>query len=428
MHERFQGETGVEVMESSEAVHVVETSELIKADLMEELLARHSSKIFHEPAHTVPTGREDFTSVVGGVRTLSGILKESFPRSLPKTDSVALTLAGMEAGAFAHDVIIEINGVTENGAVVRRRGWEPGGNERESFRYLRRHYLEKYIGSEDELSPEEEELLHSLLTDENGPEYDPLYQRYMEAAERTVEATEPDKFQFAYEVDADLYLSQYSEEVKEALRASNWTKEHPQYCCMMIDSSKTAIALESLLGSTADLGAVSDPEVFARTGNAEFWESQYGIAKDCAQFLNDPNSLEPFRVSAIAESMQGWRKSQVGVALGQHIRLTKNYTPENITTLFETTFGVSPDPDEVDQFIARVQESMQGAEESVRECARIYKEFTQRFGSLIERDAVPLTDEEKALFTEAIAYMNGDEAVLTNYVSHVDEELKKQST
>lgn len=430
MFERFEQPSATENSERKEAIaHVFETSERVNDVLSEELVVRHSNKIFHDPTHTLGNNSEtpDLTYVRGGVLVLTDLVKQSFEKSLKGRDSeVELMVKGMEAGAVAHDVVIELNGVAPNGVIMRRRGWAEGGNERESFHHLRRRFLKEYIGAEEELTLPEEEMIHGILTDEDAPEFDPEYKRYMDAAERMIAGTEPDVFNFGYELDEEKYVSEYPEDVQRLLRSPNWTEEKPQYFGVMIDSTKTALSLESLLGSTADLGAFTDPEVFARTGNAEFWELQYGVSKECAEFLKNPNSMEPVRVSSITEQMQVWRQTQVRVAVAQRARLEEHYTKENITTLFENTFGETPDEDEVDRFITEVKAVAATAEETVLACARIHNEFTERFGGLIDRDEGPLTDEEKALFAEAIEFMDADERLLSHYVRHVDEELAKQ--
>ena len=431
MREGTSSESSVEISPSQEAIHFNETHERVHEFLVDELHKRNSRKIYHDPRHSLGDGeRLDVISVKGMVLELGAILKRSFPSSLSPefgidATQLEMTLQGMEAGAIAHDVIIEIDGIAENGTVKRRRGWSEGGNERESFRLLRREFLKQYLGADDDFTPEEEELVNSLLTDETGPEFDAAYKRYIEAAERTICGTDPDGLQFFYEIDPHKHLRNFEEGVWECLKTQNWTEENPQYACVIIDSTKTQLSLEGLLGSTADLGAVSNPRVFVETGSAEFWEWQYAISKDSATFLGDQNSLEPSRVAAIVEAMQGWRRTQVGVALGQKIRIEEKYTPENISRLFEITFGHKPEEAEVNDFIEQVKEAMAGADESVIECARIYSEFTERFRSLIERDTGPLTDEEKALFTESIQYMNTDKEQLSQYVAHVEEELAK---
>jgi hypothetical protein len=428
MSERFNPDTSVEILQSNEQLHVNQTHERVNEQMSAELHKRHGRKIFHDPSHSLGDGETlDLTSVRGGVLQLSELLKESFPKSLKgKEDMLATVSKGMEAGAVAHDAIIEIDGVTPNGMIQRRRGWGEGGNERESFLMLRREFLRSYLGSEEELTPAEEEMAHTILTDKESADYDETYTRYMEAAERVVAGTEPDGMNFGYVIDTDKYFSEYSEKILECLKSPKWTPENPEYTCMMIDSTKADTSLEGLLGSTSDLGAVSNPEVFARTGNAEFWELQYGISKECAEFLKNPDSLPATRVSTIVHAMKGWRRTQVGVAFGQKIRLEEKYNSENIEALFEATFQTQPREEEVEDFIEGVKTAMSGAEQSIQVSADIYADFTERFSPLLDLPDGPLTEESKALFAEAIAYMNADEEMLSDYVAHVDEELEKQ--
>ncbi len=429
MYERFQSEVGTERLERRAIEHVGETSETIKEQLAEELVARHNRKIFHGPDHTLPMEGDNLNSVVGGVRTLSHLLKESFKESLPTDGTVELVADGMEAGAVAHDVVIELKGVTEipgtglAGMIQRKRGWIEGGNEWESYRLFRRAYIAEYVGAEEQLSPEEEDMIHSILTDENAPEYDADYTRYMIAAERTVAGTDPDAMNFGASFDPK-YVETFSEGVKRLVRGPAWTEENPTYAGFMIDSTKTAHSLEGLLASTADLGAVSDPERFIATGNAEFWELEYGIARDCTRFLEDENAIGSARLGDIARSMMAWRKTQVGVALGQKIRMEEKYTKENITDLFEVTFGNTPDEGEVEEFISGVKEAFKGADTSVEASAALYEEFGDRYGSLTSTLTGELTSEQRALFREAIGVMGGEVSILKNYVAHVDEELE----
>lgn len=428
MREQFGNTPNVEKIKSQELIHVANSNEKVNELMVEALKERHGRKIFHDPQHTLGDGETlDLTSVRGGIVHLSAFLKESFPQSLRgKEGTLALMEKAMEAGVIAHDVVIEIDGVNKDGMIQRRRGWKDGGNERESFKLLRKEFLQAYAGDGlDKFTPQEEEMLHSILTDENAPEFDAAYTQYMESAERVVGGTEPDAMNFWYPVDYETYLSDYPSEVLDCLKAIKWTEENPEFNCFSIDSTKTQTSLEGLLGSTADLGAVSNPEFFAQSGNAEFWELQYAMAKDCAAFLKNNDALSDSRVAIITHAMRGWRRTQVGVAVGQKVRLEEKYTPENISQLFGINFGTVPYEGEVETFIGNIKESFSEIDRSVTLCADIYTEFSERFEPLLNLEPGPLSDENKALFVEAIQYMNADETLLANYVAHVDEELEK---
>jgi hypothetical protein len=385
--------------------------ELVAEIINEELQQRHKDKTYHNPEHTLGIeGATQPDGVVPSVSYLSGLLRTHFADSLALDtaegeESFVVVERALEAGARVHDIIIELDGVTEAGMVIRRRGWQEGGNERESYLRYRQLFIETYL-EETELSPESVEYHHQALLVE-----DTEYGRYMQSVEHTVAGTDPDATAFGVEVPAS-YVQSASPQVAAALLDSMGVARY-----LRLDSTKTNQSLESLLASTADLMSASYPERYFVTGNGEFFELHVGIAKDCEHFLSE-GGINRDRAKTILASMQGWRKVQVGFAVGQKIRLDKNYTIENITRLFAETFNVTPEVREVRAFIESVLPMGKLMLVSAEESAQRLEEFVSNFK--IPNGKHDLTATEQDLFRRAIEAMGGEQSVLARYVSHVE--------
>lgn len=398
--------------------------EVVVESLNQELYKQHSDKLYHDPSHTVGDEKRPGTEgVVTVLRYFSSALKSSFSESLQLGDReneerAALVTKGMYAGMMAHDLVIELDGITGGGMIMRRRGWKEGGNEYESYLNLRRLFLEAYTG--EKVTEENQNDLHKdlLLSDD-------VYSQYITSAEQIIAGTDPDLMNFTFPVDPQI-LESYSDEVKKALLRNDSTKEAPQYALMSIDSSKTEQSLEALLGSTSDLASAVSPERFLETGNAEFWELNYSACKDCAAFLSSPDTLSRTRALELVAQMRGWRKLQPGVALGQRLRLEKNFTVENISTLFEKTFGITPKVEEVEFFIKQVVHFIPKIDESIELTAKRFSEFCELFDEAISKEGGPtLRESEQEDLRRAIYFMGGEGERLQKYVSHVDQALVK---
>ena len=217
-------------------------------------------------------------------------------------------------------------------------------------------------------------------------------------------------------------IGQFSPAVRDCVT----NKDTGKASVLRIDSNKAGDAMESLFGSTADLSASAVPDISFRTGNLEFWEWQVEVSRSAAEFLDGNNMPDRKRAVEMLHAMKSWRKIQVGVILGQIVRFSENYTPENIRDLFENKFGVTPGDEEIDSFLTTMRIFTAGSQISIEESAKKYNKFSDSF--VIEATGDEgLNTQERETLSSAIAFMGGKQAKLKDYVEHVDEELAKIS-
>ena len=399
-HERFETrDVAAEALNTPEAIEVQEAVDQVIANNKAVLHKRHSGKPYHGPGHSVSeTGaKEDFDSVTGRIKTFSRSLKQSFSNSLsgntPKeADKKALFFTGVEVGAAVHDRVIRFE--VKDGKVVRFRGEkEPGGNEYDSFK-------------------EGEQELLANIEDKDNP-YLPYISRVMR---ETVEGTYP-VVDFA-EING-LVVESFPANVQACLAASD-AEGNPIYKGLRIDSPYANESLAALLASTSDLGDVFNSKKFQFSGNQEFFEGEIGVVEDCLAYQAGA-PIPRARGKQILNQMKGWRKTQVGMALNQKVRLMEKYTQENLSSLFSKEFGNIPDPEEVNDFLQTMQPLIDRIDDTVMDAADIYDDFVERFDAIPDSGSEYFTEAEQNTFLQAVEFMNGDQFELKKYAKHVKE-------
>lgn len=400
-----------EARKSPALERLTEVYQYLEDSLNEELMGRHRHKPYHSPEHTLrePEG------VVPGVQALLGLLETHMSESLELQsrsgeEQFSVICQGVEAGARAHDVVIEIEGVSASGQVIRSRGWKEGGNEYESYIFYRQKFIEKYADIAD-VSPEDAKTMHGELM-----ESDAYYNQYMTAVEETIRGTDPDAIGMPL-VPEDV-LATLPPEVAESLKNQSGEAKY-----LRLDSTKTKDSLQALISSTADLLAAAHPERFSQTGNGEFWELNVLVSERCADFVTSPGTLSRTQAREVISAMRNWRQIQIGVALGQKIRLAENFSVKNISDLFGKTFGREPDINEVTAFVASVLEYQKGIDISIQQSQKQLEYFQTHFALADSEDGV-LSEDENTLVQNAIVFMGGEDFSLKQYVA----EVKEQST
>ena len=393
----------IKTPENFEMAEIEEAHHQVVEILKREIVSLHTKKLYHGPDHTLGNSEDELpTGVVNALKLISNTFKNSFSKTLESRPSIEskfkITELGMEAGMLAHDIILNIKGIKPDGTLERSRGWQPGGNEYESYLHIMNLFYE------------------SGLDDNN-----PYYHTYVQTIKRTIAGTDPDAMNFASPVSEE-QIGQFSPAVRECVT----NKDTGKVSVLRIDSNKAGDAMESLFGSTADLSASAVPDISFRTGNLEFWEWQVEVSRSAAEFLDGNNMPDRKRAVEMLHAMKSWRKIQVGVILGQIVRFSENYTPENIRDLFENKFGVTPGDEEIDSFLTMMRIFTAGSQISIEESANKYNEFSDSF--VIEATGDEgLNTQERETLSSAIAFMGGKQAKLKDYVEHVDEELAKIS-
>lgn len=404
LHERFEStDVAVEDLNTPEAVDVREAVDRVLATNEAVLHKRHSDKLYHDPDHSVSgNGAEEFNSVTGRIKQLSRSFKESFRNSLgaatpEEADKKSLFFTGVQVGAAVHDRVIRFK--VENGKVFRLRGEkEPGGNEYDSFKE-----------GEQELSANCKDPHNAYL------EY------VIKVMRETVEGTYPG---FAFtEIDTALVES-FPENVQACLRATD-AEGNLVYKGLRIDSEYADRSLASLLSSTSDLGDVFTSKQFQFSGNQEFFEGEIGVVEDCLDYQNGA-PIPRVRGKQILDQMKGWRKTQVGMALNQKVRLMEKYTQENLSLLFSKEFGNQPDPEEVEDFLATMEPLVSQIDYTVMDAADIHDDFVAQFDSIPADGPEYFTPEEQNAFLQAVAFMDGDQTELEKYAQHVEIEQERE--
>ena len=401
--ERFESnDVAVEALNTPEAIEASETADRVIDSTKVVLQERHSDKPYHDPDHSVSEiGKEEFDSVTGRVRTFSRSFKESFVGSLGGTtpeeaDKKALFFRGVEVGAAVHDRVIRFK--VENGKVIRFRGEiEPGGNEYDSFK------------------EGEQELLANIENKNN-----PFLPYLITVMRQTVEGTYPG---FAFvEIDQTLVAS-FPANVRACLEAND-AEGNRVYKGLRIDSAYSNESLAALLSSTSDLGDVFTSKKFQFSGNQEFFEGEIGVVEDCLAYQNGA-PIPRARGKQILDQMKGWRKTQVGMALNQKIRLMEKYTQENLSSLFSKEFGNVPDPEEVNDFLETMQPLIDKIDHTVMDAADIHDDFVAQFDSIPADGPEYFTEAEQTTFLQAVAFMDGDPVELEKYAQHVEREQER---
>ena len=393
----------VEALSTQEAIDVREAANRVLATNEAVLHTRHSKKLYHVPDHSVSgDGAEEFNSVTGRIKQLSRSFKESFSNSLgaatpEEADKKSLFFTGVEVGAAVHDRVIRFK--VENGKVVRLRGEkEPGGNEYDSFK-------------------EGEQELLANCKDPHNP-----YREYViKVVRETVEGTYPG---FAFtEIDRTLVES-FPQNVQACLRATD-AEGNLVYKGLRIDSEYADRSLASLLSSTSDLGDVFNSKQFQFSGNQEFFEGEIGVVEDCVAYQKGA-PIPRARGKQILDQMKGWRKTQVGMALNQKVRLMEKYTEENLSALFSKEFGNQPDPEEVEDFLATMEPLLSQIDDTVMDAADIHDDFVAQFDAIPADGPEYFTEAEQNTFVRAVEFMNGDQAALETYAKHVEMEQERK--
>jgi hypothetical protein len=338
--------------------------------------------------------------VLGVTRQLLNVvdvhLAESYITNQPSADIVLARQLGAEAAAAFHDVVMQISGLTETDnpilrKVIRQGGWTEEGNEYESYRLLR-NFTEDYM--------------------EDGPFKD----EYLEAAEAAIKATVP-QATFA-PVPAEV-VEEYSDRVQDLLRG-----EDGIYRGLLIAPAEVPETLSGLLLTTADLSAVRSPEVFYRTGNAEFWELQYGLADVAARCLAGDTIVKRDDALVLLQAMKAWRRTQVGFALQQRIRLGEQYTPQHIQSLLYSEYLVSIGEEEARSIVDGITRRLApGMDDSIEDSAARYEAFTNTY-TLPEAGALHLSETEVTKLQQAIRELGGEHDRLTSYVARVERDLE----
>lgn len=397
-HERFESnDVAVEVFLTPEGQEMAEGLKGVREFAKKRVAADHPEKPYHGPDHS-----EGVTSRVSELyRKMQEMMPNSFAAATPEeADKRALMFEALKTAGAIHDMVMRFK--VENGKVVRLRGEkEPGGNEYESL-------MEGIV------------KLRSLVGEANP--FLPYVERVIEQA---VNGTYPDRFtpiEFPPEMVAD-----YPENVRASLREKTEQGEEV-FKGLRIDSSYTVApkegeeakdSLPALLTSTSDLGDAFTSESFQKSGNAEFFETQIQIVKDCLAYI-DGAAIPRARGKQILNEMKSWRKVQVGVALGQKVRLLEKYTPTNISRLLEDQLQRTPDQEEVQEFSELMCQRITAIDETVMDAADIYEAFPQ-FEYISDVGSEPFTDAERAVFLDSLKYVNFDQTEMQAYATHVKE-------
>lgn len=398
-----------ESIESQDFIFLRKACEEADARVLDELFRRHYAKLYHAPSHTV--GNLDIESL-GGITGAAGMiidqLESSFVESLELDtlegrEEFEVVKLALKSAMLVHDAVIEIDNLVEEDenadlnvekTVKRRRGYVPGGNEYESAEFYKQN----------------------LDVDADNKYYN-LFTRVLED---TVAGTDPNATGML-PVEADALAKLTTEEVRGCLA----DKETGSALILSLDSARANESLAALIGSTTDLIGAAFPEPFFETGNLEMFELYYQLSSDCADFLKNPSSLSRMRAVQILKVMTGWRKTQVGVALGQKIRLQKNFTPASVKGLFEVTFGKTPKDEEVQIFISKVASFSEGMDTSMSESVERYNQYLK---FVIEPEGSSELDEsEVTTLQKALEFVNADADQLRRYAEDVEREKVKNS-
>lgn len=147
------------------------------------------------------------------------------------------------------------------------------------------------------------------------------------------------------------------------------------------------------------------------------------MVEDCLAY-QDGAPIPRTRGKQILNQMKGWRKTQVGMALNQKVRLREKYTQENLSSLFSKEFGNVPAADEVNDFLETMQPLIDKIDDTVLDAADIYDDFVAQFDAIPDSGSEYFTEAEQNTFLQAVEFMNGDQAELEKYAKHVEETQK----
>jgi hypothetical protein len=384
---------------SQEAIKAVGAHKLVLEEAFEEL-ADTEPLLYHNPAHTYGELLDGTKGgVLGVTRQLLNVvdmhLTEAYITNQPSADIVLARQLGTEAGAAFHDTVMQIRGLTEVDnpilrKVIRQGGWKEEGNEYESYRLLR-NFTEDYM--------------------DDGPFKD----EYLEAAEAAIQATLPQATFASVPTEA---VEEYSERVQDLLRG-----EDGVYRGLLIAPAEAPETLSGLLLTTADLSAVRSPEIFYRTGNAEFWELHYGLAAFAVTVLDGETPIKRDDARILLQEMKAWRRTQVGFALQQRVRLGEQYTPQHIQSLLYSEYLVSIGEAEARSIVEGITRRLAtGMDDSIEDSAARYEAFSNTY-TLSEAGAADLSETEVTRLQHAIKELGGEHDRLTAYTAWVERDL-----
>lgn len=402
MNERNPNE--VYAINSPEAIRAAKAHEIVLEEAFEEL-ASCAVFPYHNPAHTYGETLDGKTGgVLGITRQLLQVINAHTTELGIKDQSAADTMLaqqlGAEAGAAYHDTVMQITGVTneENPLlrkVQRAGGWESGCNEYESFEILK-YFAREYIA--------------------DGQFRD----AYLTAAEAAIMATVPNA-SFT-ELPAD-HVEQYSDIVQSILRSDDGV-----YRGLLIEPAKPPTTLSGLVLTTADLSAVRSPEIFYRTGNAEFWELHYKLADCAADCLQGEIPIKRADAKTLLEEMNKWRRTQVGFAVAQRVRLEETITLAAIQTAAAAeAYPAIGETEAAGIANAMKKQLAPGMDASIEDSAQRYEAFSETF-SISAEGADTLTDEELQQIQVAIVALGGTVSELRAYVAKVEQDLQDLNT
>lgn len=408
-----------ESIESPDLIELREANRLAGEKTLHEIYKRHYANLYHQPSHTVGHMREE---IRGGVATamerVVAHIENVFPESIGELSPAAkerfeVYKLAMMAGMLTHDVIIEIDNTIESDESVegekmtqRRRGMVPGGNEYESAEF----YLDAL-----ELTA--------------GNKHRAFFEKVLRD---TVAGTVPDGTGMIFVGEAE--LEGLTDGAAEAVREHLVDPETGKAMILNLDSESTGDSLAHLLGSTTDLIGAAFPERFGETGDLEMFEFYYQLSRDSVAFMEKPASLSRDRAVQMLKTMEGWRKTQIGVALGQHLRLKQNFTPENTKQKFTELFAVltegedvvvSPSGEEIDDFLQWTDLLSAGMQQSMIDSAKRYEDFK---GYKINTEGEEtLTEEEIQIMESALESVSADKNQLHRFVKDFDSKIQANS-
>lgn len=408
-----------ESIESPDLTELREANRLAGEKTLHEIYKRHYANLYHQPSHTVGHMREE---IRGGVATamerVVAHIENVFPESIGELSPAAkerfeVYKLAMMAGMLTHDVIIEIDNTVESDESAegekmtqRRRGMFPGGNEYESAEF----YLD-------------------ALELPAGNKHRAFFEKVLRD---TVSGTVPDGTGMIFVGEEE--IEGLSNEAAEAVRGNLVDSKTGKAMILNLDSKTAGDSLAHLVGSTTDLIGAAFPERFGETGDLEMFELYYQLSRDSVAFLENPTSLSRDRAVQMLKTMESWRKTQIGVALGQQLRLKQNFTPENTSQKFTELFAlltegeavvVSPSNEEVADFLQWTNMLSIGMQQSMVDSAKRYEDF--KAYSISSEGEETLNEDEIRVMESALDSVSADVSQLRRYVKDFDSKIKANS-
>lgn len=368
----------------------------ITGSLREQLQTEHAALLYHDPAHTWGENLKGTEGgVVGNVTRLLQAMRTPLLEIVGQDQEVLHRYyaweLGVTAGAAAHDVVMEST-VIEDGdqkKIERIGGWQEGKNEYESFQKLKE------------------------ITDEYVSEDTEYKTAYLTAAESAIKATIPNATSFVSFNEETIH--DLPEVVQESLRTVSQTGD-VQYLGLRLDSQHANESLGGLLLSTADLAAARSPDIFFKTGNAEFWESQLPQTLAAIEVL-ETATVKRTTAYTLLQACTKWRQTQVGVALWQRERLKERFTTENIQRLLTENFELSIPNDICENVAQKCKELfLSGMTDSVVDAANKHQDFIDRY-QIAETGSETLDPQERLILNQALQFMGADLTKLQAYIS-----------